>query len=184
MKLKQFSIILIVLLIQSCCLNQGKEIGRVFYTVDEKAKIPYADDQNIDFITNEDFQFSLNSTIQSGFNSDQDQCEDYTSFEYYSVNLNSELPTLAIQLNLLRHYTAPEEDELDLYMAMEINTKGFYYDIEQPLESIEINGTTYADVYRYNSVSDDSSISEVFFNETIGIIKINYTNGDYVQINS
>jgi len=184
MKLKQFSVILILLLIQSCCFTRGKEIGRVHFTVEEKASIPYADGQNSDFITNENHQFSLNTSINSGFNSGQNHCEDYTSYEYYSANLVSELPTLDIQLRLQRSNIEVETDQFTYNVSIEINGLWFYYNINQPLESIEISEITYTDVYRYNPENETSPISEVFFNEAVGILKINYTNGDYVQINS
>lgn len=185
MKLKLFSVILILLLIQSCCFKRVKEIGRESFTVEEKAKIPYADNQNIDFITNEDYQFSLNTRVNSSFSSDQYQCEDYISYEYYSVLLTSELPTLDIDLSLRRNYIESEEE--DAYMiniSVNINRQWFYYDEDEPLETIEINDITYTEVYRYLSGDTLNPISEVFFNEAFGILKINYTNGDYVQINS
>ncbi len=181
MNLKLCTIIIGILLFQSCCFKKGEEIDRVFYSVEEKGKIPYADDQNVDVITNEGFQFQLNVNVRNGFSSNQDHCEDYTSYEYYNVNLVSNLPTLDIELGLERRYNEIDNVEF-IYIAIEINRLLFYYDTGQSLESIDVNGTTYTNVYRYFADFEDSSISEVLFNEAFGILRINYTNGDYVQI--
>ena len=105
-------------------------------------------------------------------------------YETYVVNLVSDLPTLDIQLWLQHNYSEPEADDFNNYISIEINGQWFYYDINQPLESLEINGITYTDVYRYTAGNEESPITEVFFKEAVGILKLNYTNGDYVQINS
>ena len=183
MKKNSALLVLILLLVQSCCFKNGEEIRRVYYTPEEKASIPYADNQIVDFITNEDFQFQLNTLVFSSFYSDQEFCEDYTSFENYQVSLNSELPTLDVQLSLQNRYNG-EEDDNTLYVEISINNTWFDYDFSEPLESIEINGTTYTDVYHYYSGDIDNPISEVFYSKTFGILKINYLNGEYVQINS
>lgn len=176
-------LVLILLLVQSCCFTNGEEIGRIYFTPEEKAIIPYADNQTIQFITDEDFEFQLNTTVYSTFYSDQDFCEDYTSYENYQVYLNSELPTLDVQLSLQNRYNGEDDDDT-LYVAITINNAWFDYDFSEPLETVEINGTTYTDVYHYYSGVLDNPISEVFYSYTFGILKINYLNGDYAQINS
>ena len=40
-------LVLILLLVQSCCFTNGEEIGRIYFTPEEKAIIPYADNQTI-----------------------------------------------------------------------------------------------------------------------------------------
>ena len=182
MNLKFYTIIIGLVLFQSCCFNKGEEINRVFYSVEDKAKIPYADDQNVDISTNEGFEFQLNTNVRNGFNSSQDHCEDYTSYEFYSVNLVSNLPTLDIALRLQGRFNEIDDTEF-IDISIEINRLIFYYETDQPLESIDISGATYTDVYRYFTDYEDSPISEVLFNQAYGILKINYTNGDYVQIN-
>ena len=104
MKLKLCSIITLLFLIQSCCLKKGEEIDRVLFTVEEKARIPYADNQTVDMITDEGFQFQLNTSTRSTMYSNQEHCEDYISYENYQANLVSNLPSLNIELSLNRSY--------------------------------------------------------------------------------
>ena len=182
MKSKFCLSIIILLLFQSCCLKKGEEIDRVLFTVEDKAKIPYADDQTVDMITDEGFQFQLNTSTRSNMYSNQEHCEDYISYENYSATLVSDLPNLEIELSLTRSYN--QNDDIE-FVDVEITVNRFYfqYDIEEPLETIDINGVIYNDVYRYSSNFEENPISEVLFNETNGFLRINYLNGDYVQVN-
>jgi hypothetical protein len=182
MKLHLFSVFILFLLTQSCCLKKGEETNRVTYSVEDKMIIPYANDQTVDMITDEDFQFQFNVSTKSSFYSDQEHCEDYTSYEDYKANLVSELPSLDVNLRLNRAYNDIDDNEF-IDLRIEINRFYFFYNQEQPLETLEINGATYTDVFHYYPNSDDNPISDVFFNTTNGLLKIDYTNGDYVQIN-
>ncbi|MBC2845335.1 hypothetical protein [Winogradskyella flava] len=181
MKSKFLVFLVIVFSYQSCCLRKGEEIDRITFTVQEKTKIPYTDSQLVDMITDDGFQFQLSTNTRSSFFSDQEHCEDYTSYESYNVDLSSELPNLDIALSLNRSYNYVDDVEF-IDVGLTINRLFFYYDLETPLETIEINGTIYTDVYRYFSNQVDVAIAEVLFNEASGILRINYLNGDYVQI--
>jgi hypothetical protein len=182
MKFKLCIVLAILMSLQSCCLKKGEETNRISYSVEDKAKIPYADNQTIDMITDEGFQFQLNTAIDRGFNSDQEHCEDYTSYEYYRVYLTSNLPALNIGLSLTSFYNAVDDTEFT-GVTIDVNRLLFNYDSELPLEILEVNGTTYTDVYKYTSNIADEPISEVWFNESNGVLRINYLNGDYAQIN-
>ena len=174
--------ILILLFFQSCCLKKGEEIDRVLYSVADKAIIPYADSQTVSMTTDEGFQFQLNAYTRSTMYSGQEHCEDYITYENYRANLISNLPNLDIELRLNRNYNVIDDIEF-IDVQITVNRLYFQYDIEEPLETIDINGVTYTEVYRYFSNLSDDPISEVLFNKSIGILRINYLNGDYVQIN-
>ncbi len=179
MKIKLILIIVLVNIVQSCCLRSGEEIDRITFSEEAKSTIPYQENQIINMIHNEGFEFEANIFSNNYFYSNQEHCEDYFSYEFYGVEFKSEIPNLNIEISLRRGF---ENDDVPM-VQISANFFVFYYDETASLEALQINGLDFDNVYRYNSEEQDNLISEILFNTSIGILKINYANGDYVQIN-
>lgn len=169
---------LTTLLVFSCCSNPGDEISRNNIPVTQKNRIPYENQQIVNMQYNESYEFILEANVNNFFTNDQEFCEDYNSYEHYSVNLNSEIPQINIEIQVMNDFESP----LNTYISLKVNRVYFSYDESMPLETLDIGNTTYTEVYRYSSSNLENQISEIFYNETQGILKINYNNGDYVHL--
>jgi hypothetical protein len=60
---------------------------------------------------------------------------------------------------------------------------GFVKDTSIEIQSITINDITFNNVETYISLNSGYPIAEMLYSSTNGILKINYTDSSYVQIN-
>lgn len=178
MKKTFFGSLLIVFILQSCCFgNKGSEIDRIQFSEMDKSTIPYTENQVVGMVHSQGYEFDVATTIHNGFETEtESECQDYTMYEFYYVNFVSEIPRLNIKISLDRRYQTYS------IITLEIDYVNFEYDDLLPLETLEINGVLYENLYKFTSNATDFQIESVLYSNEKGIVKINYTNGDYVQI--
>ncbi len=177
--MKKFVLLILVILVQSCCFKRGSEVERYDIPDSDKDMIPYVENQQYFMIHSQGYRFQCAIEIENNYMSNnEDKCGDYMSYEYYYVNFHSELPSLNIDLNLIWNFEVSEPATVQMI----VNQYLFNYDSTLNLTTLEINGVNYSDVYVYTTDDDEFQITEVYYSKSIGILKIIYKNGDFLQI--
>ncbi len=165
-------------LVSGCCLTEGDLIESYRLTESDLILIPYEDGAHIPFKHSEGFEFDVSVRQENRLNSTQEGCEDYFEMEMLSVFLENEIPRLNIELSL---YKFSNQDAAEFSMSSDFT--GFVKDTSIEIQSITINDITFNNVETYISLNSGYPIAEMLYSSTNGILKINYTDSSYVQIN-
>lgn len=166
--------------LSSCCLKSGDLIGTHLITEEMKAKIPYQGEGEVNMIHSQGYEFVANTSFRSKFYSDQEHCEDYHEIEEIDVNFHSELPNITINIRINAYDS--EEYFINQIPHITVNNYPFQKELE-PINNFAINNINYNNVYRYFTEREGSNVTELFYNYDTGILKLNYKDDSYVQIN-
>lgn len=178
-QIKVSCIFLTLISLQSCCtFNDGNVIDSILLSEEDKAMIPYQNEEIIAFQHSEGYVFDVVVSTTSRFVGEQEHCEDYYIYETFEANFNSSLPR--INFNIKLNKWNPEAEAF-----FGITTNDFVFFIEDtttPPQDLNINGVVYSDLKSYKSSDDIYYINEILYNTSVGIVQINYKDQTYVQI--
>lgn len=183
--MKQFiAIAALFFVTQSCCFQTGEEIDRVNLPQEARAKIPYVGEQRIPFKHSNGFEFIAETELFINYiNVNDNECQDYVGYERRSASFKSNIPSISLGIRLFSFDSDLAADEYQLNISQFNPPNSYFYDTSSPLENIIINNNTYTEVYRYMSSNESSNIKDVLYTESDGFIRIEYRNGEYVEIN-
>ena len=168
---------LIFLLIISCCQRQGDLIERRTLNNEDLARVAYTDEEIISLSHSNGFIFEATLSSERFFSSTQEECEDYFENEILNWHFTSEIPRLDISLKLSKF--SNDEDAL---FSMTSERRFSFVNIDSIFQTIEIEGVSFENVLKYESLDVDYPIRDLYYNSTQGIIKINYSDSTHVQI--
>jgi hypothetical protein len=144
---------------------------------EDLAKIPYDDGDVISLSHSNGFIFDGIVNSDSSFNSTQEECEDYFENEILNCHFTSEIPRLDISLKLYK--ISNDEDAI---FSITSERRFSFLNTDSIFQTIEIDGVSFENVLKYESLDMDYPIRELYYNSTQGIIKINYSDSTHVQI--
>lgn len=144
-----------------------------------RQSIPYQGGEQINFTHSNGYAFITETSTEQYFNSSQEHCEDYYLYESIIVKLTSNLPSINIAIEIYAHDTEEYYNDLP-----SIRVNNYYFTKDSETTDLTINGITYTNVFQYTPKNDASNITTLFYNFENGVLKINYNDGSYVQINA
>jgi hypothetical protein len=167
-----------LLVVSSCCLTEGSLIETYSLSETDLSKIPYQEDGMIPFKHSEGFEFNVEVRLENRLISTQEGCEDYTENQGLFVFLESDIPRLNIELSL---YKFSNEEAAEFSILSDFTY--FFKNTGIGDQTLSINGIEFNNVESYLSSNTDYGISEILYSSSEGVLKINYIDSTYVQIN-
>lgn len=170
--------IIVFLLLSSCC-KEGIEINKYVLSENEKACIPYFNNETIGFSHTNGFEFDLNVTSRRTElrKTDIHHCGDnYSTYEILTAELFSTIPELFINVEIAAK-------EFNPHMTISINKYNFIVDItsKPDIDTLTINGNKFNNIYQADYHTFDTLIiqpKQVLYNKEVGIIQIIMTNNE------
>ena len=169
--------ILILFIINGCCLKKGELVSTTRLSVEDRSLVPYQGNESISFQHSEGFQFEVETLSKTNFYNNQEHCEDYVEYEVYNVNFFNDIPNLNVNIQLSKF----NSNEV-AYFSLVSERTPFQEILPPPTASIIIGEIVFNNVQTFQSLDTDYFISEILYNTTTGIIRINYKDETYVQI--
>lgn len=168
-----------MLCLNSCCWREGDLITAYRFTEEEKTLIPYQNDQTIPFRHSNGFEFEAYTNKDFFTLSTQEECnQNYDTFESIVVNLMSEIPNLEIEIKLLKSSFSDEP-----LLSIKSGFNNIFFETDPAgLTSIEIDGVVYENLRTFSIENEDYYISNLLYNSTSGIVRINYKDQTHVEI--
>lgn len=175
---QQVCLLLVLVSLQSCCTFRDGDVIETYTLTDEdKSLIPYQQEEIIPFKHSEGYEFNVLTSTQSQLLSTQEYCEDYYQNETYTAVFRSDLPRLDVHLQLQKYSLNDEA-----FFGISADRFIFFENAETTIPSLEIDGVNFTNLSLFVSSDEDFYISEILYNTSIGIVRINYKNQSYVQI--
>lgn len=176
--------------LQSCCfLNKGELQNTFLLNDNDKSLLVYNQEDELTFVHSEGYEFLVHVFPDQGYYTDREyddnRCQDYDRFEYVNATLRSELPFFKFRFTVVAH-SSFDLAEPSLFLkemegAPDHYLNQFQVDFDQSV-SLDIMGETFTDVYKFESQKENYYISTVFYSISLGVLKIDYLNGEYVQL--
>ncbi len=192
--LKHFKILILIGLLQACC----KPELRNQYELSEKQEeaVPYISNQKISFMTNNAYEFVLNTEVEKKFiiPYHESGCF-YDEYENIRATLTSTLPELTISISSTA--LSEWENDISLYnLELQVNSKWFLPNCQMDsytatdFADTTINNRLYENAmvfelcWDYTNKGDTSAIyfEKVVYTKENGIELITFTNNDYYEL--
>ncbi len=174
------------LLFQNCCWrNSGDLLETYRLTQEQRELIVYEQEQELSFVHSQGYLFDLQVFTDEDRTNDREGCEDYNRFEFKEAVLRSELPFFKLRLRVFATSPDSENDAVVSITAIGVSpsqVKNYFFRIDENPISIDLNGETLSDVFVYESFNEEFYISTIFYSASIGLIKLEFLNGEYVEL--
>lgn len=181
---RHFSILFLFLVLSSCC-KDGVELEPYLLSDSEKVSIPYSPNETVPFIHTNGFEFDLTVTGQQieWRTTETEHCGDnWAKYETLIYDLNSTIPEFHIKLEVY-------PKEINRYISISINNKtnfGLYLPGEPDIDTLIINGNTYANIFKAESYWSDTLLinpKQILYAKEVGIIQITMSDSTQFTIN-